>query len=176
MDVPRNIALMGRSGAGKTTVANQLVSEYGYHRCTPGDICRRMCSLVFGNEDRSLMNRVTELLKTIDELVWLKAAMANAPAGKPLVYDSMRFTQEYDYLRNEGFEVWLVETREDLRHRRLRARGQIYSPEDETHALEVELSSHHYHELLNNDDDLAAGTLVQRVAELLGRAARTPIP
>jgi dephospho-CoA kinase len=173
MDTHRNIALMGKSGTGKTTVAKQLVSGHGYHRCTPGDICRQVCSLVFGKQERSVMNKVTELLKTIDNLVWLKAAMANAPPGRPLVYDSMRFADDYDYLRNEGFEVWLVESREDLRHERLKERGQIYTDADEEHPLEVELSSHHHHQLINNDDHLDAGALARQVADLLRKATRS---
>jgi cytidylate kinase len=68
MDVQGDIALMGRAGAGTTSVADLLVREYGYHRCTPGDICRQVCALIFGKQERSLRNRVTEQLKPLDKL------------------------------------------------------------------------------------------------------------
>src|SRR5947209_1893548 len=98
MDAPKtSIALTGRSGSGKTEVARHLVSRYGYHRCSPGDLCRHICKTLFNSENRSLMNQVTEAVRSIREDAWLTAALLNAPAGKELVYDSMRF--ECDYAR-----------------------------------------------------------------------------
>jgi hypothetical protein len=125
--------------------------------------------MVFQSEHRTLMNQVTDLLKSIDEMVWLKAALAGAPADRPLVYDSMRFTCDYNILRDRGFTVWAVATRDDLRHARLQARGQEYTAEiDETHSLEVELLQHEHDALLTNDDDISTRSLQKRVGELLG--------
>lgn len=175
MDAQRNIALMGRSGAGKTTVAEILVSQYGYHRCTPGDVCRNVCKLLFGTEDRERMNRVTDLLKQMDPLIWLKAAMANSPPGKPIVYDSMRFICDHEYLLNEGFEAWRIEIADALRHQRLKARGQEYTERDEEHALETELQSHLHQFLLNNDSDLASGELTLRIKCQMEEQAHTEL-
>ncbi len=163
-----NVALMGRSGAGKTMVAKLLVTDFGYHRCSPGDICRQVCRIIFGGEDREVMNWVTDLLKQIDDMVWLKAALSNAPADRPLVYDSMRFRGDYEYLTSLGFLPWRVESPQEVRHARMRERGQVFSAEsDEDHALETELLNYSQVALIVNGLEVTSDGLRQRVTELM---------
>jgi adenylate kinase family enzyme len=60
------IALSGRSGSGKTTVANYLVAKYGFTRCSTGAACRELCKNLFGGESKAILNQVTDALKAID--------------------------------------------------------------------------------------------------------------
>ena len=135
-----NIALVGKSGVGKTTVAAYLVSEYGYVRTSTGDVCRQVCQLLFRASSKSLMNRVTDAMKQIDENVWLSTALAAVTDGQRIVFDSMRFQTDYDYLSDRGFSIWRVNAQLDVRIRRLSSRGEEFDPAaDEIHRTETEL-------------------------------------
>ena len=137
---PMNIALFGPSGSGKTTVAEYLVSTHGFVMCGSGSACREVCRLLFNSESKTLLNKVTDALKEIDERVWLRAALADIVPSRSIVFDSMRFSVDYEYLRNKGFTMWRIEALLDVRVARLQSRGQEFHPElDSVHPAEIEL-------------------------------------
>ena len=147
-----NIALFGPSGSGKTTVANYLVSSHGYVICSSGDSCRRVCRLLFDSESKTLLNKVTDAMKSIDNTVWLKAALANKPPNSLIVFDSMRFLYDYDYLRNERFIMWRIDAPLNIRTKRLQLRGQEFNPSiDSLHPAETELDKHDPDYIINNN-------------------------
>lgn len=135
-----HIALYGRSGSGKTTVAEYLVSTHHYSYCSTGAACRQVCRLLFNSESKKVLNQVTDAMRAIDENVWLRTALASAPSDSPIVFDSMRFDTDYRYLRERDFEVWQVDAPLEVRAGRLRERGQEFDPaRDDLHPAEVEL-------------------------------------
>src|SRR5438552_18965303 len=103
------IALSGRSGSGKTTIAEYLVNKHGYTRCSTGAACRDVCNRLFGEESKAILNKVTDALKAVDPDVWLRAALSSLKEDMPVVFDSMRFATDYAFLKNQGFEMWRVE-------------------------------------------------------------------
>lgn len=146
------IALTGRSGTGKTTIADHLVARHGYFRCSTGNACRQICRSLFGSESKTLLNAVTEKMKEIDPDVWLRAALVGVPSGAPVVFDSMRFVPDWNYLAKLGFKTIRVTAPQQLRIARLRNRGQIYDPDvDDLHPAEVELEHHHCDAVISND-------------------------
>jgi dephospho-CoA kinase len=153
---PLRIALYGKSGAGKTSIAEYLVSHYGFIRLSTGVACRNVCRLLFGSESKTIMNRVTDALKGIDEHVWLKAALeTHKSAGTGIVFDSMRFVSDYEYLRMHEYSVWKVTAPKPLRLNRLAERGQLYDPDvDESYRGETELEELSYDGVFKNDGDL----------------------
>lgn len=136
-----NIALFGRSGSGKTTMAEWLISQHGYQRCSTGSVCRRICRTLFDSEARSILNHVTDAMKAIDGSVWLRAALAQATTNQPIVFDSMRFREDYDFLVMRGsFRAWRITAPTALRNERLRLRGQCFdAATDECHPSEHDL-------------------------------------
>src|SRR5690242_9306970 len=118
-----NVALYGRSGSGKTEIANYLTSKYGYIRTSTGSACREICQLLFQDESKTLLNRVTDAMKSIDENVWLRAALRKIEPGHAVVFDSMRFHSDYEYLRGHGFSLWRIDAPLDLRLIWLQRRG-----------------------------------------------------
>src|SRR5258708_36291643 len=104
-----NIALYGRSGSGKSTIAQYLKAEYGYEHVSPGHICRRICQELFNSEDRSILNAFNDAVRKIDSDVWLRNATRHARGQSWIVFDSMRFQEDWIYLKAKGFVMWKLE-------------------------------------------------------------------
>jgi len=151
--VAGRIALSGRSGSGKTTVAEYLVNKHGYIRCSTGVACRDLCRKLFGNESKAILNQVTDALKALGPDVWLRAALSALEEDKSIVFDSMRFANDYAYLQNRGFRMWRVEAPLEIRLARMQGRGQIVSSQDDDHPAERELDSYRFEQLLDNTED-----------------------
>jgi dephospho-CoA kinase len=163
-----NIALHGRSGSGKSTVAQYLVAEYGYQHAKTGVACRKLCRELFGSESKTLMNEVTDALRRIDSHVWLRAGLADLRADRPIVFDSMRFADDYRYFHVHAYVLVDVRSPIDLRVRRLEERGQLFDPFiDEGHPAESELESFTFDFTIDNTDDLSE--LWPKVEQMLSR-------
>jgi cytidylate kinase len=98
-----NIALHGRSGTGKSTIAEYLVTQYRYQHAKTGAACRRLCRELFDSESKTLMNEVTDALRRIDPTVWLRAGLSGLRDDDPVVFDSMRFTEDYRYFHAHAY-------------------------------------------------------------------------
>jgi dephospho-CoA kinase len=148
-----NIGLYGRTGAGKTSVADYLVKEHGFVKCATGAVCRQICRLLFNSESKTLLNQVTDALKEIDQNVWLRAALSTVVEDRPIVFDSMRFTGDYRFLTAHGFATWKISAPLNIRTARLQARGQDFDAAiDDHHRGEVELENHHFDTVIENVD------------------------
>lgn len=146
-----NISLSGRSGSGKTTIANYLASKYNFHVCKTGTLCRDVSKLLFRSDSLEILQKVTDAMKDIDKDVWLKGALYNAPTDKSLVFDSMRFESDYIFLKNKGFVLLRVEASREVCFSRLRERGQIFNEnKDSMHKSEIELEKYHHDFTIEN--------------------------
>jgi dephospho-CoA kinase len=150
--VPKHIALSGRSGCGKTTVADYLVATHGYTRCSTGAACRELCRKLFDTESKAILNKVTDALKAVDADVWLRAALVSAAEHHPIVFDSMRFANDYAFLSGRGFLTWRIEAPHEVRLARMRARGQDVDPGDDAHRAETELDHQEFDRVLDNSE------------------------
>jgi cytidylate kinase len=166
--VANKIALSGKSGSGKTTIANYLVEKHGFIRCGTGEACRDVCKRLFGTDSKAVLNKVTDAMKVVDPDVWLKAALSSGEAEKPIVFDSMRFTNDYVYLEQQGFTMWRIEAPLDIRLQRMEERNQIVTPEDDEHSTEKELDAHRFDQIINNSAPGLA-MLYEKIEEALAR-------
>src|SRR4051794_17525125 len=99
------IALSGKSGSGKTTIADYLLAKHGYARRSTGAACRDVCNRLFGDESKTILNKVTDALKAVDSNVWLRVALSGLKEDTPVVFDSMRFATDYTFLKSQGFQM-----------------------------------------------------------------------
>lgn len=121
----RRFALIGKSGAGKSTVAEQIAQDYGIRRVSTGAICRQISNLLFGNEEKASTQRIDDALTEIDPSIFLQAALRNAGPEERICVDSLRFTSDYRIARDQGFEIIRVIALDESRALRLAARVLI---------------------------------------------------
>jgi adenylate kinase family enzyme len=148
------IALFGRSGSGKTTVSDYLVKQYGYFHCSPGGICRQISRLLFQAESKTILNQVNDAIQTLGKLVLTRAALASVPEQtERIVFDSMRFMEDYEFFTTQQYSLWRVECAEEVRIGRLAGRGQDFKVgQDDLHRGELELSDCQFDLTLYNSD------------------------
>lgn len=171
----RSIALCGRSGSGKTTVAEHLAQAYGFAHYRSGELCRRVCSDLFGDDSKAMLNAVTAAMRSIRPDVWISAALRAMRDEEVVVFDSMRFQGDYERLRGAGFALWRIEAPLDRRVARLRARGQQFDPSaDDQAAPEVELDGHEFDYVLDNDTQSMDGLRHAIDAGVTATARRVP--
>jgi len=150
-----NVALSGMSGSGKTTFANHLINNYNFTLCNTGKTCRKICNILFGNESKTLLNQVTDALKTIDKNIWFKKALSEINQSIPTVVDSMRFKDDYLFMKEQGFILVKVQCHQNLIIDRLKKRGQKINPEiDFKHKSEIELEHLQFTHTLSNNSTI----------------------
>lgn len=139
---PRRLALIGKSGAGKSTVADIISQDYGIRRISTGSICREISRLLFGNENKASTQKIDDALTQIDPSIFFKAALRGAAEQERICVDSLRFAADYELARAQGFEIIRVTALNETRMRRLEARGQVFIPNvDGKHRSEVDLDT-----------------------------------
>ncbi len=133
-------ALIGKSGAGKSTAAQMIDELYQARRVSTGAICRKISSLLMGNEDKASTQKIDDALTTIDKSIFLKAALRGIPEGESICIDSLRFKSDIEIARERGIFVIRVVASDTLRVERLRSRGQVFDISvDGAHRSETEL-------------------------------------
>jgi adenylate kinase family enzyme len=122
------IAFMGNMQAGKSTCADYLETIYGLSTVSFAD--RLKLNLIdigmdpdhaFGKKtdlSRSLMQIYGEYMRSIDKEHWVKYVLSSIAEGEEycaegFVIDDLRFVNEADALREEGFVIVKVVKYED---------------------------------------------------------------
>jgi dephospho-CoA kinase len=175
------IALCGKSGSGKTTVAAYLREAYGFVVCTTGARCREVAREFFGTESKTVLNQITDAFRSISADVWLRHALQTLQGTtRHVVIDSLRFREDGAYAHANGFEVWRIECVSPVRLRRLEARAQGYDVAvDEFHPVEHALDDFPFTRVLENSYVSKAGlwsVIDRHVQALQGMTGIGPFP
>ena len=146
-DMP-NIALIGRAGAGKSTVRAILVNQYRYYHTSFADPLKDIAYELWGSSaraDRSKLQRLGMAVREIDPDAWVALALRHMdeskswPVQKPWVIDDCRFENEFFALKERGFLVIRVDADEPTRESRLLANGKLQDVADLNHISETTL-------------------------------------
>ncbi|MGV1769357.1 hypothetical protein ACQZ6B_04190 [Agrobacterium vitis] len=134
------LALMGKSGAGKSTAAEMIAERYQIRRLSTGLICRQISQLLFGNEDKASTQKIDDALIKIDKSIFLKAVLRDVAPNESICIDSLRFKADFEIARELGFFIIRIGASDQLRLERLKSRGQVFDlTVDGLHRSEVEL-------------------------------------
>lgn len=124
------VGLTGKRGSGKSTIAHQLVEEYGFARASFGDLVRDEAIARSLPTDVATLQTLGRTL--IDEWGWTKfcqAAIAGTRDASKVVIDGIRHVGALETIRRLVAPVPLilvfVHLDESRRLMRLRVRGRI---------------------------------------------------
>lgn len=160
------LALIGRSGTGKSEVARCFVEFTHGELVKTGTICRQISQLLFGNEEKSSTQILDDALTQIDPSIFLKAALRSATLSNAVVIDSLRFSTDLALAKSLAFRTARVIAIDQTRVNRLLSRGQHFDLlRDGQHRSELELDAVETDYVIDNDGTL--DDLRKKVASLL---------
>jgi dephospho-CoA kinase len=145
------IALIGKSGAGKSEVSHYLKEKYGYQICHTGKRVRELAQEFFNDQSKDILHKIDDCFNSIEKGIWLKIALRQSKSNEKIVIDSLRFIEDYELAKNNDYYVWKIESKKDLRVQRLINRKQIFKSNDLDHVSEWELDGIEPDTLIQND-------------------------
>ena len=137
-----NIAITGKMGAGKTTVADYLVGRYGYRKLSLADPLKTAAAQLWSKPRRDQLQALADTLDPRDLVHKLFVRIHSANNLAPVVVDDLRMADEYWDLRERGWFVGRVEASEITRVDRLMTSGKFGTMEDLYHRTETSLDDH----------------------------------
>ncbi len=156
MTPPIRFALVGKSGSGKSSVGVRLSELVGVDHVRTGVVCRQIAQTLFGNDDKRSTQTLDDALTAIDPSIFVRAALRSYGENAGYVLDALRFHSDVTLARDLGCCVVRVLAPAELRHQRLRDRGQSFDPStDGLHRSEVELDDIQVDHEIVNDGDIA---------------------
>lgn len=171
-----HIALLGRSGAGKTTCATVL-QQLARYRCFPlAEPLKAIARQIWGEDaatDRTKLQRLGVAVRDIETDAWVNLLVRRIDAaGSPtpcfrVAVDDCRFPNEYNALRLVGFTTIRVHAPRNDRVLRLRANGKLQDESQLEHESETALDGFDTDFAIHNDGDVDA--LVEQVEAILNR-------
>lgn len=165
------IALVGKAGSGKDTVANILKEQYDIEAMALSDPIYKIANNLFKmqGKDRQLLRDIGKSLRAIDDYIFIKYLIDRVDnTSKDIIITDVRLLKEYNRLRNEGFKFILLETDDANRYDRIKLRDNIIeytmydkiNLENDPTELEVDLipkqikSNKDEYKIINNNGDV----------------------
>lgn len=168
---PIYVALSGKAGCGKSTIAKQLVDQYGFVRYSFAAKVKGVCYELFPEimekpkeEHRWLLQIFgTEMCRSIDPLVWVKYLLRRVTdeSYRKAVVDDCRFLNEFTALKELGFIMVRIERDKEL----LRKWGYNV---DDLHPSEIELDNAVFNIVIQNDGPYPFDEAVEELIADLG--------
>lgn len=160
----RSVAIVGEFCSGKTTLADYLVTHYGYTRVSFAKRLKEVAAAVYNGglpiekngyygtvregggvelSGRAILQELGQSVKALDEYFWIRWLLSDIDAGEygdgPFVSDDTRFPYEAAALRARGFALVRVKTPPPVRNQRYVALyGRSPTEAEMKHPSEVE--------------------------------------
>jgi energy-coupling factor transporter ATP-binding protein EcfA2 len=165
-----NVAIVGKMGAGKSSLANHLVDVHKYTRVANAGALKALAAMAYGPIDKGETYRVTvpcsihdndsheereisgrevlqgigQIVKQFDRDFWLKAMMRDieTKGNGPFVCDDTRFPFEADFLRERGWIIAKLYVPAEIRAERYeRLYGRAPTEQELSHPSETEVDN-----------------------------------
>lgn len=140
-----NIAIIGKMGAGKSTVANGLLNDpvVRYDHVAIAGKLKEIAVELFGpdaDKSRYYLQGLGAYVRTLEEDAWINIAVDQVIKWAPAVIDDVRYPNEYDKLKAECDAIIVrVEAPLEVRRERLKANGKWGGEEALEHESETAL-------------------------------------
>ena len=178
--LPARVAFAGPMASGKSTAAAALHHQGGHTRLSLAEpvyeIARRHFGMVA--KDRRLLQTIGTTGRAIDVHLWVERLLAglDGEGGGRYVVDDVRFPEECERLRREGFLVVYLEAGRGLRESRLR---RLYGEEDAREHIaqmdsvsETSLSPRHGDVVWRTEEEEGEDRMQRRVSQLAERRSK----
>lgn len=184
-----NIALVGKQGAGKSSIAQSLVAEYGFTQMSWAAPVRQIFEMAYGpiidyaatksqmysvtttegivpRTGRELLQRIgTDAIRNnVDQEFWIKAGIQRIRHQSQTCNDDTRFLNEATALRGLGWTIVRVTAPEEVRKVRL---GSAFV--DGGHQSEIEQDHIVVDVEVTNDGTISAQELTRSLVADLER-------
>lgn len=146
------VALFGKIRSGKDTVGKILIEEHGFNRFAFGDGIGEIIQKYFpeaweGGKPRKHYQHIGQQLRVLNEDVWVNYLIRNVKMFESIrmvngyltniVITDGRQLNEAKKLKEEGFLIVKITTPDEIRIERMKALGDVFSPEDLNHETEL---------------------------------------
>lgn len=121
-NLPEIIGLSGRNCAGKDTLAEYLVAEFGYTHISTGDILRAEAMELYGNTERETLQKLGPAYKTEHGAgIFVDLALEKP---RPVIISGIRSMGELKAIKKAGGTMVFVDADPKLRYERLKKRAR----------------------------------------------------
>lgn len=152
---PQLIGLSGKAGSGKTTIAKDLVGQYGFQRYSFATKLKEICGEMYPDLIKKPKEEIRELYQNIgigfreaklpeSKDVWVRYVLNQTAGLRRVVVDDVRFKNEMGALRNAGFQIIRIDRDKELR------KNFGYNVDD-PHSSETELDNADFDLVIQND-------------------------
>lgn len=123
----RRIAIMGKMGSGKTTLAEEIIRQSpGFVKYSFGDKVKEIAKDLFGMEtkDMSLLQTMGTKMREIKSSVWIDYLINQivTQGNSLVVIDDVRYLDEIEALQRCGFHLIFLDTSDEIRFIRMKER------------------------------------------------------
>ena len=115
------IALCGKMGSGKSYLANKIAKKHGFTILSFAGKVKELAKELFNmkEKDRKLLQVLSQKLKQIDENIWVNFLETQLDNYENIIIDDLRFPNEYEMLKRNGFTIINIKLDENIRIIRL---------------------------------------------------------
>jgi dephospho-CoA kinase len=169
------VAISGRAGAGKTTLASHLVN-YGYTRVAFGDAIKAEVLKLYGltKHDPGGREKLIEhgdARRLADPDHWIRPVADRVRLAQVcdchVVIDDLRFARELEWARSLGFIIVRIDAPLELRRERLAAQGldPDFAKANGPGETELERIPYHWDEYVFNSGDGVCRAAAARITD-----------
>jgi adenylate kinase family enzyme len=121
------LAITGKMGSGKTSIAKYLVEKYNFTKFSFADDVKLYATEIFDInikiKDRKLLQQFATKMKEIDENIWIKRLdnkIKDIDISDNIIIDDLRYPNEELYLISNGFKILKLDIDTELQNNRLK--------------------------------------------------------
>lgn len=151
------IALVGKAGVGKDTLAAYAEAVYGFKKFAFADALKRFDQELFGpteGKNRKRLQEFGQFCRSIDPDVWVKQLHKKlSHYGGHTIITDVRQWNELKYCQDNGFVIVKIVADDLVRLGRMKKRGDQFTLEDLNHETETQMDSFPFDYFVDNNGD-----------------------